>query len=213
MTDTQGLESLPDLKWPSGSPDQIEQEIISAVAEIPDQEKNWIDKRPLTARLRDRLYSLNVEYMREKAIEELWANEIASRIATLGRRLRYDVLEPNSHWRYADWMYGVIWRDGEEQVRNYSLVLEFSWPYETSPSEFAAISYDSVGKLLLARADHRVLVCQGYDPDRTFQDLATMVQTSEITRPGDRYLLLYLNRTHKKFGASVYVAGSSRTID
>jgi hypothetical protein len=85
----------------------------------------------------------------------------------------------------------------------------------TNPASLAGSADRSPGmevldRLLLARADHRVMVCQGgYSVRSTFDRLASTVEDCKLTRAGDRYLLLFFNKSSRRFEALVYVAGNT----
>jgi hypothetical protein len=63
---------------------------------------------------------------------------------------------------------------------------------------------------MLARAQHRVMVCQGkWGFAAAFERLASTVDGSEITQAGDRYLLLSFDPNTKKFCSRIYVGRSA----
>ena len=93
-------------------------------------------------------------------------------------------------------------------MRRASLVLEvlewMSWYMTDDDYGFGLVS-DS---LLLARADHRVIVCQGYSGsmEDAFLSLASRVERYKMTQVGDRYLLVLFDLHTRKFESQVYVA-------
>jgi hypothetical protein len=200
-----------DVRGLCAEPDRIEQEIIRIVSAIPEQPENWIDDRSGIKRLIEKMRSdTNVlPALQETAIREKWTNEIAFRLVQLGKNLEYTTYGssvPGVH----QGPYDVIWRVMEDEwyTDRVPLVLECNW--RMGPNDQPSMK--SVADLLIARAEHRAVVCQGRDPWLTFEELVGTVESSGIKRAGDRYLLLFFVRHERKFSSHVYVAGTYKLI-
>ena len=197
-----------DVRGLCAEPDRIEQEIIRVVSAIPEQPENWIDDRSGIKRLIEKMRSdTNVlPALQERTIREKWAKEIVSRespkYTTYGSRVP-------AVWEDRQGPYDVIWRVMDDWCTDrVPLVLECNW--WMGPSDQPSMK--SVADLLIARAEHRAVVCQGRDPWLTFEELVGTVESSGIKRAGDRYLLLFFVRHERKFSSHVYVAGTYKLI-
>ena len=65
-------------------------------------------------------------------------------------------------------------------------------------------------KLVLARADHRVMIFEapGADIDRHFERFAEQIRTCRYTQSGDRYLFLAYDWDAGRFNFQVFVASA-----
>jgi hypothetical protein len=195
-----------DWRWLCAEPDEIEQEIIRAVSAIPDKAENWIDDRPGIKRLIEKVQSDAhvLPALQERAIREKWTKEIAFRLVQLVESLKYTTYGSRGVGG-PEGPYDVIWRDmAEWETRRVSLVLECNW--FMGPSDNPTMK--SLANLLIARAEHRAMVCQGSDAWGTFERLVSTVESSWIKRVGDRCLLLFFDRLGRKFESYVCVAGT-----
>jgi len=178
-------------------PDEIEQQIIATVSSVLQEEALWADNRSYLARVIGKGKSGSDDYAIN---EELWTKTIVARLAALGQRLRFTV-----DGRQRDWMYDVLWRDtyGEWGVTtSVPLVLCCDW--YVSAIDFPLI--ESLGKLLVARAEHRVLICQHRYAGNVFDRSISFIRQCEFTKKGDRYLFLCYQTQTKKFFSRVFVA-------
>jgi hypothetical protein len=105
-------------------------------------------------------------------------------------------------------MYDVLWRDlntsGDWWItKSVPLVLccDF-WVsgYSAYPS------FEPLDKLLVARAEHRVLICQHKYSGNVFGRFTSYVRQCEITKKRDRYLFLCYVPADKRFHSCVFVA-------
>jgi hypothetical protein len=199
-----------DIEEVCAEPDGIEQEIIRVVSAIPEQADNWIDDRPGIKRVIEKMRSNAhaLPALQERVIREKWTNEIALRLVQLGKSLNYSTYGSRMAG-VPQGPYDVIWRemDGWATHRVY-LVLESNW--WMGPNDQSSMR--SVVDFLIVRAEHRAVVCQGTDPQLTFEELVGTVESSRIKRAGDRYLLLFFVRHERKFKSYVYVAGTYKLI-
>lgn len=120
-----------------------------------------------------------------------WTSEIKQRICQLGSEKGFQVccsglqLPPRCR---GEWLYDLTWLDvKDDHIATVPLVLESEWSLDRGEIEW------DFCKLILARADHRVMVFQQRtEPEvlRTFDNLAAEIATFRRGYPGDRYLLL-----------------------
>jgi hypothetical protein len=184
-------------------PDEIERQIIAALSSVLQEEALWVDNRSYLTRMIARRKS-GSDTSTESAInEEVWTKTIVERLSALGHRLRFTAND-----RQRGWAYDVLWRDvntsGDWWITNsVPLVLccDF-WisGYTDYPS------FEPLDKLLIARAEHRVLICQHKYSGNVFDRFTSYVRQCEITRKRDRYLFLCYVPEDKKFHSCVFVA-------
>jgi hypothetical protein len=94
-----------DMKSPP-EPDEIEQQIIATLSSVLQEDELWADNRSYLTRMIGRGKS-GSDASGENAInEDVWKKTVVTRVAALGRRLRF-----TSDGSERDWMYDVIWRD------------------------------------------------------------------------------------------------------
>jgi hypothetical protein len=163
-------------------PDDVEMEIIRIAMEVPtraDAEK-WGNK--------------------------LWTKNLIFPLGQLGKQLGYYVCAARSLELEKDqgaWLYDLAWleySDGNKCLIGLPLILESEWSARDGYID------DDFQKLLVARAEHRVMICQGSDPDRHFKRFAKQVRNCGLTQAGDRYLLLCLDLNDHKFKFRVFIA-------
>lgn len=182
----------------------MEQDIIRIVSAIPAQADNWTDDRSRIARLTERIIH-GAETAKEFAIKEKWTKKIVGELTDLARSywmtlghghnhvyVSHDLKRHNNHWTY-----DVVWIRGNElKIDGVTLAAQCRW----------SGMWHALNELLIIRAEHRVLIDQGSDFGRDFEQLAYRVQASKLTQPGDRYLLLLFDRKTQAFKSGVYVA-------
>lgn len=87
-----------------------------------------------------------------------------------------------------EWLYDLAWLQlKDDHIERIPLVLESEWSLD-----LGEIDWDFC-KLLLARADHRVMILQQRTEDdvlRVFDSLETQITSFHAGSAGDRYLLL-----------------------
>ncbi len=149
--------------------------------------------------------------MSERAVAEKWADKLWTTgllfpIGELGKRLGHYVCAPQCRELeigQGGWLYDLVWlRKSGGDLIGLPLVLESEWGTHDE-----AIDYD-FQKLLVARAEHRVMICQGQgsDPDRHFKRFTEQVGHCALTQPGDRYLFLCYHWKDHEFKHRVFVA-------
>ncbi len=94
---------------------------------------------------------------KEKWSDRVWTKGLVSRLGELGKEQKYSIFRSGQ----GGWLYDLVWQKRTDgRLTGLPLVLESEWRANDK-----AIDYD-FQKLLVARADHRVMICQGHDPDR-----------------------------------------------
>lgn len=184
-------------------PDEIEQQVIAAVSSVLQDEALWWDDRSQLARITSKGKSDSDGSAANAINEEVWTKTIVARLLALGRSLRFT---PNDHQR--GWMFDVLWRNLNTSgdwwtTESVPLALCCGW-YVSGHSGYP--STEPLDKLLIARAEHRVLICQHRYPKNVFDHFTSYVQQCEITQKKDRYLFLCYVPGDKKFHSCVFVA-------
>jgi hypothetical protein len=140
----------------------------------------------------------------KKLGDKLWTGDLILRLGELGKRLGYYVCAPQCRELengQGGWLYDLVWlKNNEGCLIGLPLVLETEW------SSRKGYIDDDFQKLLVARAEHRVMICQGSDPDRHFKRFIMQVRNCGLTQVGDRYLFLCFDWKDHKFKPRVFVA-------
>jgi len=102
----------------------------------------------------------------------------------------------------------VLWRDlntgGDWWTTNgVPLALCCDW-YVSGYTGYP--STEPLDKLLVTRAEHRVLICQHRYAGTVFDRFTSYIKQCEITKKRDRYLFLCCVPEDKKFHSCVFVA-------
>jgi hypothetical protein len=184
-------------------PDEIEQQIIATLSSVLQEEALWADNRSYLTRIMGKGKSGADAPGYDTINEQVWTKVIVERLSALGQRLRFNA---DGHGR--GWMYDVLWRNlntsGDWWItKSVPLVLccDF-WVsgYSNHPS------FEPLDKLMVARAEHRVLICQHRYSGNVFDRFASYIRQCEITKKRDRYLFLCYVPTDKRFHSCVFVA-------
>jgi hypothetical protein len=130
----------------------------------------------------------------------LWTKSLLLAIGQLGKQHHCYVcgcreVEPEQ----GRWLFDLAWL-GEHDM---PLALESEW------GDQEAVDRD-FQKLVLARADHRVMIFEapGADIDRHFERFAEQIRTCRYTQSGDRYLFLAYDWDAGRFNFQVFVASA-----
>jgi len=167
----------------------IEREIVDAVKALPqrmDEESRGSDSR--------------------------WTAELMGTLGELGRKHGFDVC--TSKWGRRDghcwpeWLYDLTWLQMEDHhIINVPLILESEW----------LLSLDHIQpdfeKLLLGRAEHRVMVFQQKDQAavaEVIEYLKGCIDRFKAGAPGDRYLFLGYDISAGSFRSDLHVAPEIR---
>jgi hypothetical protein len=190
-----------DMKSQLG-PDVLEQQLIAAVSAVLQEEALWADNRSYLTRIIERGKSGSNEYAIN---EEKWTKIIVERLTALGQRLRFTV-----SGRQRDWMYDVLWRDLNTSgdwgtTKSVPLALCCHWYV----SDIGFPPTEPLDKLMVTRAEHRVLICQHRYSENVFERSKSYIRQCEFTKRGDRYLFLCYQPQSKSF----FLAYSSLSND
>jgi hypothetical protein len=130
--------------------------------------------------------------------DRTWTSELKQRIGRLGKEHGYYICangcaEPDTQ---GEWLYDLVWLSINGQlIVDVPLVLESEWATDRKNI------LEDFGKLLLARADHRVMIFQQKNPlevGRVYDLLSEQISAFSRSQPGDRYLLAGFNWTPDK---------------
>jgi hypothetical protein len=137
-----------------------------------------------------------------------WTFELTTALGELGRKHQFDVCA--SGWAnrgsqcWPEWLYDLTWvemKDGH--VTGVPLILESEWSLHRNDIE------PDFDKLLLGRADRRVMVFQQPDA-RHVNELVAYLRDCILrfnrTTTGDRYLFLGLDNTSHRFLYELFLA-------
>jgi len=132
------------------------------------------------------LRGLDRQYLRIGRRAPKWTRAIKNAVGTLGRRLRYQVYASQCKFdRNGEWMLDLAWsRDLGEILTRLPLAMESEWDPKDILWDFT--------KLVVVRADVRLMVFWGRTPERaerTVVDMLKQIRRLQGTTVGDRYLV------------------------
>jgi hypothetical protein len=187
----------------SVAPDEIEQQVIETVTSVLQEQALWAGNRSYLTRIMGKSGLDRAGY--ESIDEEVWTKIFVERLSALGRRLRFT---SNDYDRKRGWGYDVLWRDLNTEgdwwiTKGVPLVLccDF-WV-----SDFTRYpSFEPLDRLLVARADRRVLICRHNYSGSVFDRYTSYVGQCDVTKKKDRYLFLCYVPEDRKFHSHVFVA-------
>ncbi len=121
--------------------------------------------------------------------DRIWTSELKRRIGALGKERGYHICA--NGWCAPDgqgeWLYDLTWLSIRGQsITDVPLVLESEWGIDLKNID------EDFGKLLLARAQHRVMIFQQKtlaEAEKVFDFLANQISAFSRSERGDRYLL------------------------
>jgi hypothetical protein len=161
-------------------PDGVEETIIQTARQIADQaaRESWLNDR-------------------------MWTQRLLSAFGECGRQLGYFVCGGGAeqHGGQCEWLYDLVWlKNSNGFITDVPLILESEWS-----TNYKLIS-DDFEKLLVGRAQHRVMVFQQRHVEDIFGRLAEEVRNFGPTQAGDRYLFLGWDWTDRVFKSELFVA-------
>lgn len=115
-----------------------------------------------------------------------WTREVIGHLASLGHRIGF---QPCAHQcDHGEFLFDLVWlkRNGQT-IEHVPLVVECEW----GTDEYIVEDFE---KLLVARADHRLMIFDGTnvrDPDKLIERLFQAIRTFAKTLPSDRYLFAF----------------------
>lgn len=145
--------------------------------------------------------------------DRTWTSELKLKIGLLGKNHGYYICA--SGWGLPDgqgeWLYDLVWLSIRGQsIVDVPLVLESEWAIDLKNID------EDFSKLLLARAQHRVMIFQQRtlsDVEKVFDFLSNQISVFSRSQPGDRYLLTGLNWTdNQTFSHRLVIARQCATL-
>lgn len=128
-----------------------------------------------------------------------WTIAVKRTIGDLGLKLGYRVCASDPKRRFEpEWLFDLVWYtyDRQAQLTEIGLIVEIEWAMSYEP-----IKWD-FEKLLVGRADHRVLIFQATS-SRTIENycrrLIREITTFEHSLRGDRYLFAAFDQKTERF--------------
>jgi len=159
----------------------------------------------------EQLIVARINAIPDRAVQEAWTSDrawtgaVLLDLARLGHERDFYVCGNGcSDYGQGEWLYDLVWLQNEgEHISDVPLVLESEW----SPN-FRSISDDFM-KLLLSRAEHRVMVFQqqtAAEVKNVVERLISQIQNFRPTQKGDRYLFLGFDWAGaKRFNPELFV--------
>lgn len=143
--------------------DDVEQDVVKSLNDLDKRTNSWSD---------------------DQCTRTAYTREVKKAVGSVARK--HDCTVCSHHHDYTEWLYDLCWRklDDKGFVRDVPLIMECEWyrAYEDLLDDFQ--------KLLVARADHRIFLCE-LEPehwDECVRKLIEQVRCYNGTEIGDRYL-------------------------
>ncbi len=135
--------------------------------------------------------------------------QIKNRIGNLGNSLGFQVYCSQCKYdKNGEWLFDLTWtRETKHTLKSLILALESEW----NRSEVI----DDFEKLLVARANHRVMILWEKTHERAaklFQVMINEIKSSDLTIQGDRYLFACWIEKAEYFDMSLFIAGDKVAI-
>lgn len=131
-----------------------------------------------------------------------WTHALKNSLALLGESLGFVPYASQCEAAHdGEWLYDLVWIEEDEWLRRIPLVVESEW----KPDGI----WDDFEKLLVARADHRLMVLWATTEDgaeETIDELIEGIDACEMTERGDRYLFACWVDELDQFVSVLYVA-------
>jgi hypothetical protein len=133
--------------------------------------------------------------------DRLWTQTLIAELGSLGSKLRYHVCGQGcAAYGQGEWLYDMVWLEIKDSALvDIQLILESEWGNEIDIRE-------DFLKLLVGRAQHRVMVFQNASVEPVFSRLIKDVQAFQRTENGDRYLLIGRDLATRKMKFELFVA-------
>jgi len=118
-----------------------------------------------------------------------WTTEVKNTLGRIGKGKKYLVYASGCDFRSGgEWLYDLTWLVYEgDYLVDVPLILELEW------GEDPETINDDFQKLLLGRAEHRIMIFSARNSIRfnnTVNDLITQIKECKRSMPGDRYLFV-----------------------
>ena len=157
---------------------------------------NSIEKKIVAA-----LRKVDRQYLRYGKKDSKWTRAIKNAIGDVGKKLGYEVYAAQCKYgHYGEWMCDLIWCKMDDDITlKLPLVMESEWGKDIL-SDFT--------KLVVARAEHRVLVFYGrtlQNIQKTIEPLLKQVRNFRGSKKGDRYLFCFWTKEPDEFNYNIYI--------
>ncbi len=134
----------------------------------------------------------------------MWTSEIKTALARAAKdRQLYVCASGCEGADQGEWLYDMVWlQNNEPHVVEVALILESEWALRVRDI------LEDFQKLLVARAEHRVMIFQQETSQRVGDvaaHLDAQISAFRGTQPGDRYLLLGLDWSTGQFTRKLVV--------
>jgi|ERR1051326_4034453 hypothetical protein len=141
----------------------------------------------------------------ESCTEPHWTRRIKEIVAGLAKQEKNEeIFAAHSHKMFSDhgeWLFDITWWSESNEgsiyrLNNLPLVVECEWKDNISD-----IQYD-FEKLVIARADHRLMIFQGASTDfikQSIKHLNSVIYGYKHTLKGDRYMFAGVNYNNGEF--------------
>ena len=126
--------------------------------------------------------------------------------ARIGNRCNYAVYVSSiPEAKGGEWLFDITWIEQNRKgyLLSIPLVLESEWGQPADAS-------DDFQKLLIARADRRVMIHaakRGTSPEQAIDDLIEEIRQSKLPQFGERYLFACWKEPEKEFVFKLHVVG------
>ena len=143
---------------------------------------------------------------KEEWSDSTWTREIKSSIARIGNRCNYAVYASSiPEAKGGEWLFDMTWIEQNRKggLLSIPLVLESEWGR-------SADAVDDFQKLLIARADRRVMIHaakRGTSPEQAIDALIEKIRQSKLPQFGERYLFACWKEPEKEFVFKLHVVG------
>lgn len=141
--------------------------------------------------------------LKKSLSDKEWTAEILLKIGNLGKSKGYNICASSTSAGFEpEWLFDLTWYKYNDDLNQLKipLILESEWN-----KSFTEIKHD-FEKLLIARADHRIMIFQGKGDsiNETISKLIEGVKSFSYSQVGDRYLFVAYNIEIKKFEFQQY---------
>lgn len=142
--------------------------------------------------LQDVLEKVRLEWVNQQLYgDKKWTYRIKELLGQAGTQMGYQVCSTGFDCYHGEWLYDLVWYEENDEKRLISvpLIVESEWN-----RGFGNIKYD-FEKLLLANADHRLMICQARPKhiNSLLEYFTNAVKDYKLLKSGDRFLIAILD--------------------
>lgn len=160
---------------------------------------------PIEKAVQTRLNNVATELTNSGKSNTVWTERIKKELAILAESYGYSQSSNYPPENKPEWLFDISWYKLDSTSRNlleFPLALESEWSWH-----FKDIQYD-FQKLLVAKADTRVMIFQGDDKTvpEILEKLKDDIKAFRHTSPGDRYMFAPYVNGCDKFQYDLFIA-------